>query len=66
MDFEPNEHAANGVPAGQAVLGGQARHNSSNVGGVTGQVGHNSSIHNIHIHDMNHDINYHTILINKW
>ncbi len=37
VDFEPNEHAANGVTAGQA------RHNSSNVGGVTGQVGHNSS-----------------------
>ena len=28
VDFEPNEHAANGVTAGQA------RHNSSNVGGV--------------------------------
>ena len=38
VDFEPNEHAADGVTAGQA------RHNSSNVGGVTaGQVGHNSS-----------------------
>ena len=37
MDFEPNEHAADGVTAGQA------RQNSSNVGGVTGQVGHNSS-----------------------
>ena len=37
--FEPNEHAADGVTAGQA------RHNSSNIGGVTaGQVGHNSSI----------------------
>ena len=37
LDFEPNEHAANGVTAGQA------RHNSRNVGGVKGQVGHNSS-----------------------
>ena len=40
MDFEPNEHAASGVTAGQA------RHSSSNVGGVTGQVGHNSSNNN--------------------
>ena len=40
VDFEPNEHAANGVTAGQA------RHNSINVGGVTGQVGHNSGMHN--------------------
>ena len=41
MDFEPNEHAADGVTAGQA------RHNSSNVGGVTaGHVGHNSSVYN--------------------
>ena len=41
MDFEPNEHAADGVTAGQA------RHNSSNVGGVTaGHVGHNSSTFN--------------------
>ena len=37
VDFEPNEHAADGVTAGQA------RHNSINVGGVTGQVRHNSS-----------------------
>ena len=38
VDFEPNEHAADGVSAGQA------RQNSSNVGGVTaGHVGHNSS-----------------------
>ena len=37
MDFEPNEHAADGVTAGQA------RHNSSSVGDVTaGHVGHNS------------------------
>ncbi len=41
VDFEPNEHAADGVTAGQA------QHNSSNVGGVTaGHVGHNSSTHN--------------------
>ena len=41
MDFEPNEHAADGVTAGQA------QHNSSNVGGVTaGHVWHNSSTHN--------------------
>ena len=40
VDFEPNEHAANGVAAGQVG------HNSSNVGGVTGQVGHDSSIYN--------------------
>ena len=41
VDFEPNEHAADGVTAGQA------RHNSSNVGGVTaGHVGHNSSSDN--------------------
>ena len=34
VDFEPNEHAADGVSAGQA------RHNSSNGGGVTaGHVG---------------------------
>ena len=38
VDFEPNEHAADVVTAGQA------RQNSSNVGGVTaGHVGHNSS-----------------------
>ena len=38
VDFEPNEHAADGVTEGQA------RHNSSNVGGVTaGHVGHNSN-----------------------
>ena len=53
LDFEPNEHAADGVTAGQArqnssnvggVTAGQARHNSSNVGGVTaGQARHNSS-----------------------
>ena len=35
VDFEHNEHAADGVTAGQA------RQNSSNVGGVT--AGHNSS-----------------------
>ena len=41
VDFETNEHAADGVTAGQA------RHNSSNVGGVTaGHVGHNSSFVN--------------------
>ena len=40
-DFEPNEHAADGVTAGQA------RHNLSNVGGVTaGHVGHNPSSNN--------------------
>ena len=33
MDFEPNEHVADGVTAGQA------RHNSSNVGGVTVSLG---------------------------
>ena len=38
MDFEPNEHAADDVTAGQA------RHNSNNVGGVT--AGHNSSKYN--------------------
>ena len=44
MDFEPNEHAADGVTAGHA------RHNSSNVGGVTAaHVGHNSSYSNIRI-----------------
>ena len=37
MDFEPNEHAADGVTAGQA------RQNSSNVGGGGGCHGHNSS-----------------------
>ena len=42
MDFEPNEHGADGVTAGQA------RHNLSNVGGVTaGHVGHNSSVYNV-------------------
>ena len=41
MDFEPNEHAADGVTAGQA------RHNSNNVGSVTaGHMGHNSSHNN--------------------
>ena len=41
MDFEPYEHAADGVTAGQA------QHNSYNVGGVTaGHVGHNSSFNN--------------------
>ena len=38
VNFEPNEHAADGVTAGQA------RHNSSNVKGVT--AGHNSSCSN--------------------
>ena len=53
VDFEPNDHAADGVTAGQGghnsstvggVTAGQGGHNSSTVGGVTaGQVGHNSS-----------------------
>ena len=51
MDCEPNEHAADVVTAGQARhnssnvggVTGQAQHNSSNVGGVTGQARHNSS-----------------------
>ena len=41
VDFEPNEHDADGVTTSQA------QHNSSNVGGVTaGHVGHHSSNNN--------------------
>ena len=57
MDFEPNEHAADGVTADQA------RHNSSNVGGVTaGHVGHNSSSSNNNISSNNNSNTNKTIV----